>query len=164
MRHVPSRNSEAKMTVVLLEAKGVNGQLALLEGRVRLSKKGVLGFLTQGLKGDKEIAISSISSIQWKKASALTNGYIQFAFQGGAESKGGLLQATKDENTVMFKKAQQPSFEAIRDEVQRQIASGPGATSSSSTADELKKLAELRSQGILTSAEFETQKKKLLGM
>ena len=151
------------MTAVLLEAKGVNGQLALLEGRVRLSKKGVLGFLTQGLKGDKEIAISSISSIQWKKASGLTNGYIQFAFQGGAEAKGGLLQATKDENTVMFRKAQQPKFEAIRDEVQRRIASGPGPTNASSTADELKKLAELRDQGILTSGEFETQKKKLLG-
>lgn len=48
--------------------------------------------------------ISSISSIQFKNAGAMFNGYIQFAFMGGQEAKGGIFQGTQDENTVMFTK------------------------------------------------------------
>jgi Short C-terminal domain len=36
-------------------------------------------------------------------------------------------------------------------------------TSSASIADELRKLADLKEQGILTDSEFQTQKRKLLG-
>jgi membrane protease subunit (stomatin/prohibitin family) len=36
------------------------------------------------------------------------------------------------------------------------------ATSGSSNADELSKLAELKNQGVITEAEFEAQKAKLL--
>src|SRR3970040_1531201 len=66
---------------------------------------------------------------------ALANGYIQFAFQGGAEAKGGLFQATQDENSVMFTKSQQPQFDAIRNEVQRLMSMSSGGTTASS-ADE----------------------------
>jgi hypothetical protein len=38
-----------------------------------------------------------------------------------------------------------------------------GATGGTSTADELTKLADLRDRGVLTDAEFDAQKKKLLG-
>ncbi|BDP60172.1 hypothetical protein EfmJHP38_11100 [Enterococcus faecium] len=34
----------------------------------------------------------------------MSNGYIQFTLLGGNESRGGILAATKDENTVMFTK------------------------------------------------------------
>ena len=151
------------MTAAHMTAKGVNGQLELLEGRIRISRKGVLGFLTQGLKGDKEINISSISSVQWKKAGALTNGYIQFAFFGGAEAKGGIVQATQDENSIMFRATQEAAFQAIRDEIQRRI-SAPATSAPSSAADEIRKLAELRDQGILTPEEFEAKKKRMLGL
>ena len=42
-----------------------------------------MGFITQGFKGDKEILISQISSVQYKPAGNFTRGYIQFAFIGG---------------------------------------------------------------------------------
>ncbi|HFK1736036.1 MULTISPECIES: DUF4429 domain-containing protein [Bacillus cereus group] len=61
------------------------------------------------MKGDKEILIKHISSIQFKPAVTFTNGYIQFAFSGGKENKGGLFDATKDENSIMFSKKQQPN-------------------------------------------------------
>lgn len=91
-------------------AKGVNGQVELYDNKVCIHRKGVLGFLTQGLKGDKNIMISSISSIQFKNAGAMFNGYIQFAFMGGQEAKGGIFQGTQDENTVMFTKKTTASF------------------------------------------------------
>ena len=101
------------MTNPELCAKGVNGQIELYRNKICIRRKGMLGFLTQGLKGDKNIMISSITSIQLKKAGLLTNGYVQFAFMGGKEAKGGIFQGTQDENTVMFNKKQQSSFEQI---------------------------------------------------
>ncbi len=44
------------------------------------------------------------------------------------------------------------------DEAVRQAAGSPG----NSTADQLSKLADLKSQGVLTDAEFEAQKSKIL--
>ena len=48
-------------------------------------------------------------------------------------------------------------------EVGTEPATAPGAASPS-PADELAKLAELRNQGVLTDAEFEAQKQKILGL
>ena len=62
-----------------------------------------MSLLTQGLKGDKEILISQISSIQFKKPGT-TNGYIQFAFLGGLEAKRGVFQASGDENSISLVK------------------------------------------------------------
>ena len=96
-------------------AKGYNGQLLLFNNKIRIERKGLLPFLTQGYKGQKDIYLKQISSIQFKPAGLITNGYIQFAFIGGSENKGGLFQAVKDENTIMFTKKQQKDFEEIRD-------------------------------------------------
>lgn len=148
----------------LLQAKGVNGQIELFANKVRILRKGIMGLLTQGLKGDKEILISSISSIQFKKASAMTNGYIQFAFMGGKEAKGGLFQATQDENTVMFNTNQQGGFQRIKDEIETRMQGGTMPSSPASVADEIAKLADLRDKGILTEEEFQHKKKQLLGL
>ncbi len=49
-----------------------------------------------------------------KKASYLAVGYIQFAFSGGKEAKGGLRQAIKDENTVTINPPSQKAFANVR--------------------------------------------------
>ena len=85
--------------------------------------KGLLGVALKGLKGDKTIYIKNISSIQFKNAGIFTKGYIQFTFSGGKEAKGGLFQATKDENTIMFTESQQPEFQKVRDFVEAIISS-----------------------------------------
>lgn len=99
---------------LLISAKGHNGSLEVYENRIIIKRKGVLAFMTQGLKGDKEIYIKNISSIQIKKANFLTNGYIQFSFLGGKEAKGSLFEATSDENTIMFTNNQQGDFERAK--------------------------------------------------
>jgi len=53
---------------------GLNGQIEVLEDRIVISRKGVFGFLTQGLKGDKTIPFASITAVQFKTASAFFNG------------------------------------------------------------------------------------------
>lgn len=150
---------------ILVQAHGHNGQIELTDTVVRIRRKGVLGFLTQGLKGDKEILIGQISSVQYKGAGMLVNGYIQFAFVGGQEAKGGAFQAASDENTVMFTRHQQPEFDRFRTVLQSKMnqARQPVAQLAS-TADELEKLAILRDRGILTEAEFQAKKRQVLGL
>ena len=94
----------------------------------------------------------------------LTNGYIQFAFVGGSESKGGLFQGVRDENTVIFKASQQKDFEKLRDELTQRIASRSTVASPLSSGDEIEKLVSLRDRGILTEKEFQAQKRKVLGL
>lgn len=149
-----------------IKVQGVNGQLELTESVLRIKRGGALAFVTQGLKGDKEIQISQVSSVQLKAASFLLNGYIQFAFVGGQEAKGGIFQGVEDENTVMFRKSEQKQFEDFRDELQRRVSSfRAGSTpASTSSLDEIDKLASLRERGIVSEEEFEKKKKMLLGL
>ena len=150
------------MVVEQMKAEGLNGIVLLFPDHLRITRKGIGTFFTHGLKGDKDIQLSSISSIQFKNAGMMSNGYIQFAFLGGRESKGGILTAVRDENTVTFKKSQRVAFETLRDAVQVRLAKSGSGTSSS--ADEIEKLASLRDKGIVTEEEFEAKKKQLLGL
>lgn len=117
--------------------RGVNGQVELFSNKIIIKRKGALSFLTQGLKGEKTIPLESITSIQFKKPGALTNGYIQFGLLGGNESRKGLFDATKDENTVVFAKKVVDTAEFIKNYIEENKTSKP---SSYSTSDELRKL------------------------
>lgn len=152
------------MTKPTFTAKGVNGQIELYPNKVRIRRKGVVGFLTQGLKGDKDILMSSLSSIQFKKAGFFTNGYIQFAFFGGNEAKGGFIQATYDENTVMFNIFQKADFERLRTAVEKGMQVDTTPVSTLSGADEIAKLADLRDKGVLTDGEFQQKKTQILDL
>lgn len=149
---------------VLKEAKGMNGQLELLEEKIRIKRQGFMSLLTQGLKGDKEILIKQISSIQFKKVASFTSGYIQFAFLGGGETKGGLFDAVDDENTIMFNKRQQTSFEEIKSMIESRISEIENQKITNESINDLEKLAELKEKGIITEEEFSAKKKQILGL
>ncbi|MEK2611442.1 DUF4429 domain-containing protein [Pseudomonas shirazensis] len=149
---------------VILKANGHNGQLELTNSALRIKRKGALAFLTQGFKGDKEIPIKQITSIQFKKASIIVNGYIQFTFNGSQEAKGGVLQGASDENTVMFRSGQQKEFNAIRDELQKRMNEQAEPSKPSSSLDDLEKLATLKDKGVITDEEFQLKKKEILGL
>src|SRR5579883_847872 len=106
-----------------ITAKGFNGQLTLSSHKITISRKGFNGWLYHGLKGDKEISLDSITSIQYKKAGWLTYGYIQIGFMGGQESKKAYFNAVLDENTVVFETNQQKNFETIKNKLDEYISS-----------------------------------------
>ena len=148
-----------------MEVSGVNGQIVVDDNWVTIKRKGAMAMLSQGIKGDKKIPISNIISVQFKNANAMVNGYIQFATASG-ESARGITQATADENTVMFKKAQTADFENLRNHIESLIAkhmNGGNSGGSVDIADELAKLAKLKDQGILSDEEFAKMKAKLIG-
>ena len=153
------------MEEILKSVKGTNGQLELLKNKIRIKRTGLTPFLLHGLKGDKEIFINQISSIQFKKPGLLTAGYIQFVFLGSAESKGGLLAAVEDENTVTFNNDTLKDFLGIKEMIEQKIEEihNPNKAKDNSLND-LERLAELKNKGIITEEEFNLKKKKILGI
>ncbi len=113
----PINNQKIEYNKLLGSVNGVNGQLYLYENRIIIRRKGVLAKMTQGFfKGEKEIFLSQISGIQVKKAGML-NGYIQFTLSGGIEGRKGVMEATKDENSVMFSMGQNKNVEIIKKKI-----------------------------------------------
>lgn len=149
---------------------GVNGQLLLYEDRVVIKRDGLLSKVSVGFfKGNKTLYLNQISGIQVRPAGFLTNGYIQFTVPGGNESTKGILDATKDENTVTFSRVDNPEVERIKakiEELQRSMRDGGNTVvqSAPSAADEIKKFKELLDQGIINENEYEAKKKQLLGI
>lgn len=151
----------------MIEARGVNGTVTFDGQTVTIHRSGFMARATVG-KGTKTIPIGSITAVQWKPAGAV-RGFIQFTVPGGNERRSQFgrqsTDAARDENSVLFGRKHQPAFEQVRDHVQATIRGGSNLAGApaASVADELAKLAGLRDQGVLSNAEFEQQKARLLG-
>ena len=98
-------------------ADGVNGMVEVDGETVRIWIKGALSLLNPDLMRMKEIYLGDIASIQFRSAGLLTHGYIQFTFFGGGP-RTRVDEAVRDGNAVMFRKRQQPDFEAIYDMIE----------------------------------------------
>jgi hypothetical protein len=149
------------------KVRGRNGQLTVAPTKVIISREGTLGFVTHGHKGHKEIDLDQISAVQFKRNGLGTVGYIQFSFMGGSETKHGITDAVRDENSVLFNKSQEPGFvraKELIDEYRTALRRPHTQSAAISVADELEKLAALKDKGILDAEEFDAQKRKLLGL
>ena len=151
-----------------LTAKSIGGTVIVDDKWVTIQRKGALAKATHGFtKGEKRIPITSITAVEFKKPGA-TNGYIRFTVTGvleRARTKG--VFDTSDENAVMFTTFALKEFAAIRDHVETAIARSTAPISASAravldVAGQLRELAQLRDEGLLTTEEFEAQKAKLL--
>ena len=164
----PNFNSNANTKLhPLLELNGVNGQLELYDDRIIIKRAGALAKLTQGFfKGEKSIYLDQISGIQVKLGSFFTNGYIQIVLMGSQESKQGILDATHDENTVMFNQKDNELASNIRQKIEelRMAYLKPSDIHNQlSGADEIKKYKQLLDDGIITQDEFNKKKRAILG-
>jgi hypothetical protein len=156
------------MQIDTLTAKGQGGTVLSFDGSfVTITRSGFMASASVG-KGEKRIPISSITAVQWKNA-GISTGFIQFTVAGGVEmkSKGRNKagDALHDENSVVFLKKHADDFAMIRAAVETamsQPATVAMAASSSSLAEELGKLNDLRVAGIITDEEFAAQKARLL--
>lgn len=153
-------------SVVLRFDGGIGDILLVYEDKVVIQHKGLLNMMAMGMKGDKTIFISSITSIQLKKA-GLTSGYLQFSLPGGNESRGGALKAMSDENSIAFNSKKNKEAEEIVNYLNnaiRQLRDSSSRGAAPSAADEIRKFKVLLDDGVITQAEFEQKKKQLLGL
>jgi hypothetical protein len=154
----------------MIEVKGHTGQVRFDGQYITITRKGFLARSSVG-KGEKRLHVSQITAVQWKPAGLAFNGFIQFTVPGGQERRSAFGSQTKsaarDENSVVFTIRQMPEFQRLRAAIDEAIAHqhAPQAAGDSqgSIADELAKLAALRDQGVITDADFEAGKAKLLG-
>lgn len=109
--------SEEDQARVLMEAKGLHGQIELLRGTVRIRRK---GFLAMAKGRDKEIPVRKISSVQFGDAGLIRHGYVRFI--PGQETEKNQPQAYRDEFTVLFHFWERKSFKAVKQAVERQMA------------------------------------------
>lgn len=145
-----------------VSVEGVNGQLEFDGNTVKILRRGFMAKIGHGMKGDKSIPIKMISSIQFKRGGLLANGYIQFA-TGAGESRGGIYDAVKDENSVVFSMGFNDEFEEFKDIVQERINNlHDGIQMGSSPAARIRELKSLLDDGIISQKEFEDKKSKLL--
>ena len=145
--------------------EGSNGVIRVDGENLRITRKGFANFLTQGLQGEKTLPFSSIRAVQFKEAGRWMAGYIQFSTAGSIDRPGGIMEATKDENAVLFERSQQAQFEELRALVEGKLhsQSRPATYSSAPSAvEELERLAGLLDRGLLTREEFDQRKKSIL--
>ncbi|KRL56628.1 DUF4429 domain-containing protein [Furfurilactobacillus rossiae] len=138
--------------------------ISLTDNAIVITRKGMINAINQGLKGAKTIPLKSITAVQIKKP-GLTNGYIQFTIPGGNESHGGVLNATHDENTVMFSGHYFKQMQELKETVEQIIfADSSSSDSFVDAADQIRKMKYLLDDGIITEDEFNEKKKQLLGI
>lgn len=158
----------------ITEFKGQNGKIIVCDEYLAISRKTFGGFVSQGgASGERRYFYKDINSIEYKKPTFVANGYLKVLISGTEETnaKVGLLgsssESMQDQNTVVLrafnKKVGNEAdriYGLILQKIQEAKSSGP--ISNSTKLDELKKLGELKSSGVLTDAEFQAEKDKLL--
>ena len=148
-----------------LYAKGKNGLITVDGDWLTIDRKG-FGHAGHSQE-DRRIPLASITAVQLQSARMFTNGFIRFTVTGSTELRGGGLQnAMRDENAVIFSRRQAKGFNMIRAAVEQHItAHHAGARSGASEPDipeQIKRLDELRDQNLITEEEFEAKKAELL--
>ena len=161
---------EERLPGELIRAVGNNGSVVVFKNKITIIRSsGLLTFALHGLKGDKEIYISKLTSIQLKKPGSITVGYIQFELGGGLSSQKGMFSAVEDENTVTFVHDQFDQFVKVKETIeelmyQKEMGHAqPAAPAAQSPAQQLKEWKDLLDAGAISDEEFQEKKKELLG-
>lgn len=141
----------------IMKAAGKNGQITLFEDKARISRKGILSTLTNPFKGDKDIRLEDITSIQFREPGKMTTGYIQIGQSGYSESDDGLFDAASDENSVTFAKGDLEYFQKIRQEIDDRRSSG--GKQNRDTA--IERLREKYAEGEISEEEYQERKEVL---
>lgn len=154
-----------------MTATGFNGTMEIDDAMVIIRHGKVYKVVGGSLAGEKQIPISSILSVRFKAATSMWNGFLQIGVLGGSVVGGrSAIAAATDENAVMFRPKQQPAFERMYAYLQKRAAENAKSAATGpivhapapDLADQIRKLAELRDQGVVSETEFQTKKAELL--
>ena len=94
-----------------MQAKGHNGQVTLEGEWLTIDRRG-FGRLGHS-KGGKRLRVAAITGIKMRPAGKFANGFIAFETTGH-EFSGGLTEATRDDNAVIFTRRQSNGFDELR--------------------------------------------------
>lgn len=126
-----------------------------------------------GTLGGKKINYEDLTSVQFREPAGATVGFLQFAYPGAVESKGGVIDMLNDENSVpvhpnVYDEAKEiyEFIEQRRKEIkaENKAASATTVIQEKSAAEQIKEFKELLDMGIISQEEFDAKKKQLLGL
>lgn len=125
-----------------------------------------------GTLGGKKIKFEDLTSVQFREPAGMTVGFLQFAYPGSVESKGGVVAMINDENSVPIQPSMVPLAQEIYDFIEKRRAEIKAANSQPSSvvvnekspAEQIKEFKELLDMGIISQEEFDAKKKQLLGL
>lgn len=152
----------------------MNQILRVYDDRVEITQQGLRGAMVSGLAGVKTYYYASISTIQFKNC-GWTNGFIEFTFAGGTDSRGGAWSGANNDNRFIFgkptikaAKALAVEMEKVNDFLQKKVKEShmPKETVvvQRTAADEIMQYKALLDAGAITQEEFEAKKKQLLNL
>ena len=107
-----------------LFVKGINGQMWVNRERVLISKKGVLSTLLFGKGKEHVIKLSKIQKVNFQSAGWSCNGFLRFQVGGNDEKNIDILQARKDENTLVFNGENNLAAVKVRNFIEKIINNG----------------------------------------
>jgi hypothetical protein len=145
----PAAAGPTPIMQVMSHDEGRNAVVSLYPDRIERVKARAMLSLSHARQDTEVIPIRAISSVQAKKSGFRTHVTV---FASG--------------NTVEFRIAHQDA-QRFKDAVMQLILAEPPTTSSPAVvdvADQIRKLGELRDQGLLTSEEFDAKKRRLLDL
>jgi Short C-terminal domain len=148
-RPEPAQNGPAPIMQVTSHDEGRNAVVSLYPDRIERVKARAMLSLSNARQDTEIIPIRAISSVQAKKHGLRTN-----------------VTVYASGNTVEFRIAHQEA-QRFKDAVMQLVLAGPPTTSppaGDDVADLIRKLGELRDQGLLTDDEFNAKKRKLLDL
>lgn len=167
------------MEKAFIVVKGRNGIVSAFEDRIEISRKSVIGFLTQGIKADRIVHYRDMTSIETKRPSLVTNGYMQFIINPELSVKqkvsivsGTTVESMKDSNSVIFTaihKKTLKEFDELKEYVLSRLCFYNDKQQdvnlhSVNGFDDLTKLKSLLDNGIITQEDFDAKKKQILGL
>jgi hypothetical protein len=148
---------ELKMQAPEGELKG-SGVTVWVEGDAILIKYSVMYY---GFLGTKRVPVENIKAITWNEPGVWIAGWLELSILGEKAPNPNASPNVQNQNRLKFGDADRDRFAALKDWIESKMVR-PEAVAGSSVADEIEKLANLRDRGILSEAEFATQKARLL--
>lgn len=139
------------------------------DGKLTISRPGILSKLSHGFSGEKTILIENISAVQLKKA-GISRGYIQFIIPGALEKRSGITNGAIDENIIYFEsKKYNEDAETIKLYIEnynlyknKNNSTTINQQVTKNKYDELRQLNGLLADGIISQEEFDKEKEKIL--
>ena len=162
---------------MIAEFKGQNGMILVFDDHIAISRATFGGFVSQGgYAGDRRYFYTDISSFEYKRPTFFANGYFKIIIPGTRDinAKVGILgssiESAKDPNTIILRAFTSKVgdetdriYSIIMDKLTKAKKTPQNEISvSNSKMDELKKLGDLRTSGVLTEEEFQKEKERVL--
>lgn len=151
--------SEARIVV-----EGRSKKIEVYDSKVRIAPAGLLGAInTMAGNGGCEVPIKSISSIEFSEASFLAVGFIILNYAGAQAGDAHSKDKRMGNNAITFGGGANAEMKKAKELIE-QLMKSAGSGGTASAADEIKKFADLKAQGIISADDFEKKKKELLGL